>query len=266
MITGDSMNVKRWIIFFALSLLILGLFLHFGCNKKTVNTRTMTPEEQFEYAKFFFDKRDYFKAKERMMMVVLNNQGHLISEKAQYYLAESYFNLKEYLLAVSEYEKLIKSMPRSDYVDDSRYKIGMCYYKLSPNYGLDQEYTKKAIYQFQVFLEEYPTSELKEDAELKLAECRSKLGRKSFKEGEQYRKMGIYPASIIAYEWVLLHYYDTDYVDDAQYWKGLCHIKLRQWADAEKSFQDLLNKYPQSKWAGRSRQMLKKAQKKITGK
>ena len=91
---GEIMNVKRWTIFTVVITVGLSVVISTGCNRKTVNTRTMTPEEQFEYAKFYYDKRDYFKAKERMMMVVLNNQGHLVSEKAQFYLAESYFYLK----------------------------------------------------------------------------------------------------------------------------------------------------------------------------
>ena len=203
-----------------LFVILLGLF---GCVGKKVNLSAMTPEEQFEYAKKFFDKKDHYNAKMQFTIVVLNNPGHRIIGKAQFYLAESYYYLKEYILAVGEYEKLIRSLATSEYVDDANYKIGMCYYKLAPNYGLDQEYTMKAILQFQLFLEEFPDSELKFEVENKLSECRNKLAKKEYKTGELYRKMGYPRAAIISFNVVLEKYYDTPYIDDALFWKGELH-------------------------------------------
>jgi len=225
----------------------------------------MTPEEQFSYAKSIFDKKDYHKSKMQFMVVVLNNPGSLIIEKAQFYLAESYYNLKEYILAVGEYEKLIRSLPESPYVDDARYKIGMCYYKLSPGYALDQEYTYKAIIQFQRFLEDYPNSDLKPEVEKWLSECRHKLAKKEFKTGELYRKMSAYQAAILSFNGVLEKYYDTRFAEDALYWKGECHRKLGEWEAAEKAFQDLLNKYIQSDWVEEIEEKLEEVRRKLSG-
>ncbi len=233
-----------------------------GCGKKVLNLRAMSPEEQFEYAKSIFDKKDYLKAKTQMMMVVMNNQGNVIVEKAQFYLAESYYGQKEYLIAVEEYEKLIRSMPRSEYVDDARYKTGMCYYRLSPSYGLDQDYTHKAIYQFQTFLEEFPDSDLKPEVEARLSECRNKLGKKVYKEGEQWRKMGYYRSAILSFNQVIDRYYDTEFLDDAIFWKGDCHMKLEEWEEARTAFQSLLDRNSGGKWEKKMNTRMKKIQKK----
>ena len=215
-----------------------------GCNKETVNLAKMTPEEQFVYAKKIFDKKDYYKAKMQFMLITMNNPGNKIVEKAQFYLAESYYYLKEYITAIEEYKKLIRSLPTSPYVDDASYKIGMCYYKLSPGYALDQEYTIKAITQFQRFLEDYPDSKLKPEVEKKLAECRNKLAKKEYKNGELYRKMGYYRAAVISFENVLENYYDTKFADDALYWKGECLRRAGRFKEAEKAFSEFLTKYP----------------------
>lgn len=224
---------------------IIGLF---GCYGKKVNLSEMTPEEQFAYAKRFFDRKNYYNAKMQFTIVVLNNPGNRIIGKAQFYLAESYYHLKEYVMAVGEYEKLIRSLASSEYVDDATYKIGMCYYKLAPGYGLDQEYTNKAILQFQLFLEEFPNSDLKEQVENKLSECRNKLAKKEFKTGELYRKMGYLRAAIISFDSVLEKYYDTPFSDDALYWKGEMHRRLGELPEAREAFHDLILKYPQSSW------------------
>jgi outer membrane protein assembly factor BamD len=230
--------------------IVIGLF---GCYGKKVNLSTMTPEEQFDYAKRFFDRKNYYNAKMQFTIVVLNNPGHRIIGKAQYYLAESYYHLKEYIMAVGEYEKLIRSLATSEYVDDATYKIGMCYYKLAPVYGLDQEYTHKAILQFQLFLEEFPDSDLKQQVENKLSECRNKLAKKEFKTGELYRKMGYLRAAIISFDSVLGKYYDTPFSDDALYWKGEMQRRLGELLEAQEAFHDLLLKYPQSSWVSKAK-------------
>lgn len=243
---------------------LIGLIvcLFYGCHRENVNLREMTPEEQFAYAKRIFDKKDYYKSKTQFTIVVLNNPGGRVIEKAQFYLAESCYYLKEYVLAVAEYEKLIRSLPQSPYVDDARYKIGMCYYKLAPGYALDQEYTYKAISQFQQFLEEYLDSDLKPEVEKRLEECRNKLGKKIFKTGELYRKMGYYRSAIISFDKILADYYDTKFIDDALFWKGECHRKLEEWEDSEKAFHDLLTKYVQSSWVDKAEEKLKEVRKK----
>jgi outer membrane protein assembly factor BamD len=222
-----------------------------------------TPEEQFEEAKQVFDKKDYYKAKTQFTVIVLNNPGHRIIESAQYYLAESHYSLKEYIQAISEYEKLIRSMPQSPFVDDSRYKVGLCYYELSPGYALDQEYSQKAIYQFQLFLEEYPNSDIRADVEKKLIEARDKLAKKEFKTGELYRKMGYYDSAIISFSAVIDEYYDTQYADDSYYWKGWCLLKMLNWQVSIEILSALKEKHPDSEFTLEADALIQSAREKL---
>ncbi|NQT24281.1 outer membrane protein assembly factor BamD [candidate division KSB1 bacterium] len=231
-------------------LFFIGLFVFLaGCNRDVVNLREMTPEEQFNYAKRIYDREDYYKAKMQFTVVALNNAGSKNIDKTQYYLADSHFHLKEYIQAIAEFEKLIRSMPQSEYVDDARYKVGMCYFKLSPGYALDQEYTLKALSQFQMFLDEFPDSELRPEVDTRYKECREKLAKKEYKSGELYQKMGQYPAAIIYYEHVVREFTDTSFIDDALYHKGECHIKMHQLEEAETAFSNLIRKYSDSSFA-----------------
>lgn len=211
-----------------------------GCGSNRVNLRNMSPEEQFEYAKKFYDKKDYFKAKTEFTTVVMNNRGNRVAEAAQFYLAESHYNLKEYILAVAEYERLIRSMPKSQYVDDASYKIGMAYYELAPGYALDQEYTMKAIAQFEQFLLEYPESDLKDQVVERWNKCKAKLAKKEFKAGEQYRKMGYFNAAIISFDAVTMEFAESQYVDDALFWKAECYRLMENFDDAESGFNVLI--------------------------
>lgn len=236
----------RRIVF--LSLTALMLFLT-ACSRDVVNLRAMSPEEQFDYAKRIYDRGDYYKAKMQFTVVALNNAGSKIIDKTQYYLADSHYHLKEYIQAIAEFEKLIRSMPQSEYVDDARYKIGMCYFELSPGYALDQEYTHKAVAQFQLFMDEFPDSELMPEVQARYRECREKLAKKEYKSGELYRKMGHYPAAVIYYDLVIREYPDTDFMDDALYWKGECHMKVKEYEQADAAFTTLIQRYAESPFA-----------------
>jgi outer membrane protein assembly factor BamD len=246
---------KQWLL-----IVLIGTGIWTRCSH-SLNSKSSTPMDQLEYAKSVFNKKNYFKAKNLFTVLVLNNPAGQTFEAAQFYLAESEYGLKEYIEAISEYEKLIKSMPQSSYVDDAQYKIGMCYYKLAPGYALDQEYTNKALTQFQQFLEDLPNSELRPEAEKRLAECRDKLAKKEFKTGELYTKMGYYKAAIISFDAVLEEYYDTSYAVDALYLKGVSHQKLGELDQAELAFRSLLVKYPNSFHKSEAEERLKKLRK-----
>jgi outer membrane protein assembly factor BamD len=247
-----KINIRMWPTVLAVSAACC-----LACAGRHQLLKSASPADSFAKAKAVFDKKDYFKSKNLFTVIVLNNPAGETFEAAQYYLAESHFFLKEYIEAIAEYEKLIKSMPRSAYVDDSQYKIGLCYIKLSPGYALDQEYTYKAIDQLQKFLEEYPDSELKAEGEKRLAECREKLARKEYKTGELYTKMGYYKAAIISFDVVLEEYYDTSFADDALYMKAVSHLKLGEIEPADLAFRSLVVKYPDSPYRSKAENRLK---------
>lgn len=230
------------------SLIFLFILLS-GCNREVVNLREMSPEEQFDYAKRIYDRGDYYKAKMQFTVVALNNAGSKIIDKTQFYLADSHYHLKEYIQAIAEFEKLIRSMPQSDYVDDARYKVGMCYFELSPGYALDQEYTQKALSQFQTFLDEFPESDLRQEVQDRYKECREKLAKKEYKSAELYRKMGQFQAAVIYYEHVIREFQDSSFMDDALYRKGECHVKMKEYEEAETAFTHLIRNYSDSSLA-----------------
>ena len=238
-------------------LLGIGILLLAGCNRHTVNIKEMSPEQQFEHAKSEFDKKNYGQAKLEFAVIVMNNPGHIIIEQAQFYLAESHFYEKEYILAIEEYEKLIRSIPQSELVDNARYKIGLAYFDLAPNYHLDQEYTKKAILQFQTFLEEYPQSDIRPEVEAKLAEAINKLATKEFKSGELYRKMGYHRAALISFEAVIKNYPTSAVAEEALFWKAESHRAMGNLEDAEATFQEFLRQYKESPLRSKAEKRLK---------
>lgn len=240
-------------------IMILSIVL-VSCSS-TKQKPVMTPEARLKHAIKLFNKKHYLDAKTEFTIIVLNYPGSGVVDKAQYYLAESHFKLKEYILGAAEYEKLLRNYPESQYADDARYKIGLCYYKLSPNYGLDQEYTYKAINEFQQFLEEYPKSPLKKDVQEKLTECRDKLAKKDYKNAELYRKMNEWKAAEIYYGFVIQDYYDTPFGEKALYWKGEAEYHQDKFKEARNTLAEYLRKFPDGSYHSKAKKRLRNIRK-----
>jgi len=225
-------------------LLLTGTLIFSSCSRQRIRS-DISVEERMKIALKMFEKRDYLDAKTQFRIITLSYSGNALADKAQYYLAECHFFIKEYILSASEYERLLKVYPNSEYVDDAKYKLGLSYYELSPKPALDQEYTLKAIKEFQEFLEDYYTSPLIETVEKKLLEAQSKLADKVYTAADQYRKMQYYNAAIIYFTKVLENYYDTGYAPLAQYWLGECYRKQGNYNEAGDAFNTFIKKYPQ---------------------
>ena len=194
----------------------IGLVILFlvGCagNKSREDTDI---QARFERGMDFFEKGKYLRAQEEFNYVALSGSHTDVGDDALFYLGESYFLNKEYILARAEYDRLIRRMGFSPFVEQARWRICECYVNDSPNYFHDQSNTNKALEKLQEFIEDFPTSEYRDTAEETLVEMRNKLGEKAYETGILYIKLGAYDSAILAFEQVLETYYDTPYIADA---------------------------------------------------
>jgi len=215
------------------------------CGPNVYKMKDMPPREQFHIAKELFYKGDFANAQIVFDRIARLNIVSEFSDSAQYLLAESYYNQKSYILAESEYERLIKSLPGSPLVKDAQYKIGMCYYNLSPAPPLDQENTYKALRAFNQFLLYYPS-----DADYSgvildnIAALNNKLADKQYYNGHLYYKMGNYTSAIIYFDTILRDYYNAPVASKALYEKSLCLKKLRKYNEARETLQIFIEQFP----------------------
>ncbi len=216
-----------------LSILLVIALLFSGCSG-TKEAKTDEPQrertyiERYEDAVELFETKKYYKGLEDFSYVVFNAPGSDIADDAQFYLASSHFEMKEYLVAIDEYQQLLRRWPASDLYEETRFKIAECYYKQSPGYQRDQQYILKAIRSYQDFIDEYPYSDQRPDAEIRIRELRTGLANKVLEAGELYMILREWNAAIITFQEILDTYYDTDIVNDTYLDIAACHAKLEQ--------------------------------------
>lgn len=201
-------------------LLLFITILLVGCSG-SIDTTNMTPEEKLNYAVKIYNDEDYEEAVTELQAIILQYPGNAVVDDAQYYLGMTRFQRGEYILAGYEFSKLIKNMTASEFVPVSQFMLAQCYYLLSPNFNLDQRYSRKAIEEYQAFIDFFPANEKVAEAESKISELNEKLALKEYSDALIYEKLGYHNASIMYYSNIIEVYHDTKYAPQAMYNKIL---------------------------------------------
>lgn len=227
------------------NLLLLVILTIFVACSSSIDTSNMAPEDRLAYAIKLYQEEDYEEAVKEFDALILQYPGSSIMDDAQYYLALTRFQREEYILAAYQFSKLIKSMPSSEFLADAQFMLADCYYELSPNFTLDQQYSKKAIEEFQVFIDVFPLNEKVAEAEKKIGELNDKLAMKEYEAAYIYNKMEYYDAALKYYDSVLEIYHDTKYAPLALYNKINILLERKKDSEALTEAQKFLSKYPQ---------------------
>lgn len=135
-------------------------------------------------------------------------------------------------------------MPSSTHLADAQFMLADCYYELSPNYALDQKYTKKAIEEFQAFIDFFPTDARVPDAESKMVDMNDKLAHKEYHTAYIYQRMEYYRAAIMYYDYVVDTYHDTKYGPMAMYAKINLLVDRNRFDEALDEISQFIQRYP----------------------
>jgi outer membrane protein assembly factor BamD len=217
----------------------------FGCGGSETTT-TISAEERFRKAKSLFDDEDFLPAINEFTIITLQHQGSAYADSAQFFLAECRFHRGEYLVAASEYGYLRRSYPASGLGSKAQYKLALSYYNLSPKSMLDQQYTRKAIDEFQSYREYYPTDEHAEDADAKIMELNTRLAQKAYETAQLYETMEYNKASLFYYDDIIEKYHDTQYAPLAYLAKAELLITRKKYEEAQTTLQKFNDRFPNS--------------------
>jgi outer membrane protein assembly factor BamD len=232
-------------------ILFAAALLSCGCGSSE-QTATLTADERFARAKALFEKEDYLEAINEFTIITLQYQGSQHAADAQFYLGDCRFKRGEFLLAAFEYGVMKRSYPASPRVAEAQYNLAMSYYSISPRPSLDQQYTKKAIDEFQSFVEYYPTNTLAADAEARIKELDGKLARKLYEAARQYVVLERYTAALRYFDDVIDQFHDTDWAPLAFLDKVEVLLSRKKFAEAQTNLSRFISRYPNSVLRGRA--------------
>ncbi|MGB5404818.1 MAG: outer membrane protein assembly factor BamD [Robiginitalea sp.] len=179
-------KIARYSILF---LLPLG-FLSCGEYQKVLKDTDVT--RKYEYAQKLYDEGDFKRANRLLEQIAPQFVGKPQGERVMFFFANSYFEIGDYNFAGYQFERFLKSYPRSDKAAEAAFLGAKSYYMLSPKYSLDQTDTDKALTKLQLFINSYPESEYTVEANAMAQELTTKKEKKAFEIAKQFVKLGEY--------------------------------------------------------------------------
>ncbi len=182
--------------------------------------------DKYAMADSLYKEGKYLKSVALMEQIIPVYRGKPQGQKLMFLYSNAYYNLGDYLLSGYQFERFTVSYPKSDSVAVAAYKSAKSYYELSPRYSLDQEDTDKALEKLQGFINNYPESDKRVEANDLVQELREKLDRKAFETAQQYLDISDFKAAISAFDNFVTSHPGSSYREQAFYGRFIAAYKL----------------------------------------
>ena len=180
--------MKKYIIIAAL---LSGSFLT-SCGEYNKVLKSTDYEYKYEAAKSYFGKGQYTKAATLLEELTTILKGTDDAEESLYMLAMAYYNQGDYITASHYFTNYYNTYPRGVYTELARFHSGKALYLDTPEPRLDQSSTYSAIQELQLFMEYFPDSKRKTEAQLMIFGLQDKLVMKDYLTAKLYYDLGTY--------------------------------------------------------------------------
>lgn len=192
--------------FFALIIIALAV----SCDGYNKVLKSKDVDLKREKAKEYYNEGKYYKAIPLLDELISIYRGREELEDIYYMYCNALYGQGNYITAGYNFKNFTTFYPNSEKREDAMYMVGKCYYNLAPPADLDQEYTKKSIEAFQLFVNSYPNSDRVADVNSKMDILHTKLEDKAFNAAILYYNMGFYQSASVSFENMISAFPDTD--------------------------------------------------------
>ena len=215
-------------------------------------------DKKYEAALKYYDKKDYYKSGLLLEELIPLLKGRPESEKAQFLFANTQYYQRDYVLSAYYFRNFYDTYPRSEFAEDAMFLHTKSLYKDSPTFNLDQTNTYTALESIQEFLNRYPQSKNKEEANQMYDDLNEKLEIKAFESAKLYHQLRRYQSAIVALGNFQTAYPSSAYNEEAAFYQiesqynyareSVLEKQRERYFDVIGLYQAFVDKYPKSKY------------------
>ena len=147
---------------------------------------------RYEYAKQCFAECKYSQAASLLLDLVTMKKGTDDAQESLYMLAMSQYMSADFESASETFKRYYQSYPKGYYAEQATFYVGQALYESAPEPRLDQTPTIGAMNAYQQFIDLYPDSPRREEAQSRLYELQDKLVVKELLSAQLYYNLGGY--------------------------------------------------------------------------
>jgi outer membrane protein assembly factor BamD len=148
-------------------------------------------------AEELFKKQKYGRAQDKLEEILSLCAGTGYMEQSQFLLAESYFNLKEWIEARGEYGSFVLNFPGSPFIETAEFRKAISSFNIGFKVARDESNTTTAMRDFERYLSNYPDSPLRDSVNYYYGLLVERMAEKEFQTARLYYRMDKYQAAVI---------------------------------------------------------------------
>ena len=255
---------------------LLAALLLSSCGEYNKLLKSTDYEYKYEAAKNYFAKGQYNRAATLLNELIAILKGTDKAEESLYVLGMSYYNQNDYQTAAQTFTQYYNVYPRGTFTELARFHAGKALYLDTPEPRLDQSGTYNAIQQLQMFLEYFPNSAKKDEAQNMIFALQDKLVMKEYLSAKLYYNLGNYlgnnyESCVITAQNALKDYPYTNMREDlsililrAKYEMAVFSVEDKReerYREAVDEYYAFKNEFPESKYMKDADRIFKEAQK-----
>ena len=231
-----------------------------ACGGKKKRPVRPSSEEQYRTATALMQKGKYFRARQILSDIGFRElQDTTLDPLVKLALADAYFldgGIANIIEAQSRYEQFLNFYPSHEKAAYAQYQIGFCLFKQSAKPSNDQEYTRRALVEFEKVRGINPSSDYVAQADQMMDKCREKLARHEFIVGLFYLERKACAAAAGRFREILKEYPHFSDAAGAHYYLGESLLCSNNVEEGKIYLSKLINDYPNSEYAAKAREVL----------
>ena len=231
-------------------------------NSSTRVTHTQFCKDKLEKAEELFKKEKYGRVIDKLEEIMSYCAGTGYLEQTSFLLAESHFNLEQWIEARGEYGSFVMNFPGSPYAETAEFRKAIASFNMEFRVSRDDANTTVAMKDFERYLSNHPDSPLRDSINYYYGLLVERLAEKEFQTARLYLRMDKPQAAVIYFKEFLETYKQSKRRKEALFLTSQAYTELKaddkdgqkmlekteeKIAKAEKSFEKRIKKDAEKK-------------------
>ena len=173
-----------------------------GCStaSSTKMSHTDWCKARYEASEELFKAEKYGRTVEKLEEILSTCAGSGYMEQAQFLLAESHFNLEQWIEARGEYGSFIVNFPGSPFAETAEFRKAVSSFNMDYRIDRDESNTTTAMKDFERYLANHPNTPLRDSVNYYYNLLVDRVAEKEFQTGRLYLRMEKPQAAVIYFK------------------------------------------------------------------
>jgi outer membrane protein assembly factor BamD len=227
-----------------------------GCGDYQKVLKSTDPELKWTKAQEYFADERCMQSLPLLQELIGLFRGTERMEDVYFMYAEAQLCIGDWYMGRYSMRNFAKTFPNSERAEEAEFQAALCSYRLSPGPELDQSETAMAMDELQLFLDRYPSTDLKDSCNSMILKLRGKLETKAWNSAKLYFTTGKYQSASKALKHFMDDWPASRFAEEAQFLvlksqflyaeQSTLRRQAERYADAIESYFTFAARFPES--------------------